>query len=797
METRNHNGFPSQKKTKSQKTKKWAKDCVDAADNNTAFRHEGVRKRRRNKLINLNLYNGKMDRRDMELTLNPYGFNEASFIPDEIPHYPIAAPKIDLLVGEEYNRRFDYKVVVTNPNAISKKEEAKKKLWLQKLQEMMDEATTEEEMQEQAERFSKYMKYEWQDVREMMATNILKHYSEEQEFKAKFNENFKNAMLMGEEIYQCDIVSSEPLLHILNPLSVHTIRSGNSDRIEDSDLIIIDEYWSPGRVIDTYYDKLKPKDISNIEGGFVSSAGDDKHEGLIHQEPELWVKTEDVEDYINLAETAGHTFNHHQDVNGNVRVLRVYWRSLRRIKKVHYYDEDGNQQVDYFPEDYKENQALGEEAKYLWINEWWEGTKIGKDIYVNMRPRPIQYNNIDNPSRCHPGIIGLVYNTNQRSAVVPMDRMKQYQYLYDATKDRLNKAMAKYLGPLMELDLAKVPGNWQIDKWLHYAYSSGLAVTDSFKEGNKGAATGKLAGSFNTTGKSMNLDMGNYIQQHIQMLEYIKAEMGEIVGINKQREGQISNRETVGGVERAVNQSSHITEHWFAKHDLVKARVLNCFLETAKIALKNRSKKVQYILGDDTIAALNIDGEDFSESSYGILVSLNNKYQELDAAMRELAHAGIQNDKMDFSTLMSIYTSESLSDIRRKIESKEEEKLQRDSQQFQAEQEAAQEDRLLKAEAERAKEEGQEARNIRDNETKINIEAMKLMAQQAQQDVSDGKVDEDGMAFDLQKHRDELMVKMRKLDQDMIMHKDKMQKEDKKIAVSKMKSSTSSSSSNK
>ena len=34
--------------------------------------------------------------------------------------------------------------------------------------------------------------------------------------------------------------------------------------------------------------------------------------------------------------------------------------------------------------------------------------------------------------------------------------------------------------------------------------------------------------------------------------QYLKGEVGDIVGISKQREGQINNRETVGGVERAT-----------------------------------------------------------------------------------------------------------------------------------------------------------------------------------------------------------------------------------------------------
>ena len=199
----------------------------------------------------------------MEVTINPSKL-QGSFIPEDIPHYPIAAPKIDLLVGEEFERRFDYKIIVTNPEAITEKENTKKEMWLSRLRDIIvDENSSEEEIQQQIEKFNKYLVYEWQDIKELTATNILRHYFEEQEFKHKFNEGFKNALLMGEEIYQCDVISKEPILSVLNPINVHTVRSGGSNWIEDSDLIIIDEYWSPGRVVDTYYEKLKEKDMKN------------------------------------------------------------------------------------------------------------------------------------------------------------------------------------------------------------------------------------------------------------------------------------------------------------------------------------------------------------------------------------------------------------------------------------------------------------------------------------------------------------------------------------------------------
>lgn len=784
------NGFPSQKKTRAQKTKKWAKQCVDYAEMHSAYYNEGVRKSRRNKYINYNLYNGLIDETDLKQTINPYQMI-GSFIPSSIPHYPIAAPKIDLIVGEELNRRFEYKVVVSNADAISQKEEQLAEKWREKLVELVTKDKSDEEAAEDLEKYAKYLKYDWQDIKELTATNILKHYQEKQNFKHIFNECMKDVCIAGEEIVQIEMISNEPYMHKLNPLNVHSIRSGGSQWVQDSDLIIIEDYWNPGRIVDYFYDKLKPSDIKKIEENFVTGAADnDPAGGAIHDEPILRVGN-DVDDFIGMAEANSHTFGNYYDTDGNVRILRVYWRSFRKVQKVKYYDEDGQMQEDFFPEDYEIDKTRGEESTTMWINEMWEGTKIGEDIYIQMRPMPIQFNDINNPSKCHAGIIGLVHNTNEMKSVSMMDRMKQYQYLYDATKDRVNKALAKYLGPLLEMDFAKVPENWKIDKWLHFAHANGIAVVDSFKEGNKGASMGKLAGTFNTTGKVINNAMGNYISEQIQFLEYLKAEMAQIVGITPQREGAVQSRETVGGVERAVNQSSHITEQIFAKHELFKGKCLEAFLEVAKISFKNGNKKLQYILGDESIAMLEVDTE-FSDACYDILISFNNKYRQLEQVMKELAQAGLQNDKIDFSTLMSIYLSDSLSDIRRTIENKEEEKIARDQQNMQAEQEARMKEIEARTADEKEKRTLEDIMNMRDNETKLKIKQLELLMKQ-----SEGLYDDDGLLNEeeLLKHKDEMDLKYKELAQEDKHHSDEMDIKEKEVEVKKKQASRPASTS--
>lgn len=787
--------LPQQRLPYNQKGKEWRISNIDAADRFSFYHNERVRQTIRNKVINLNLYNGIVDIRDLTDVVNPYQLN-ASFIPDNLPHHPIAVPKIDLLVGEESKRRFDYKVIVTNQNAITEKENSKKEALMQKLVEFIKSNYQEEEAEAKLQEIEDYFKYDWQDVREKMANQILRHYWQEQDFESIFLNSFKDALIMAEEIVQIDIVHNEPVLTKLNPLKVHSIRSGNSDRVEDSSIIILEDHWSPGKIIDYFHEDLKKDDIDYIADYHTRSSKsvftDDEDNHTLLRDSVQGMNPNGLDSIFNIAEINGHFFgSNYTDENGNIRVLRVYWNSLKKIKKVKFYDEYGDVEYKIMSEEYVPNKELGEEAKDLWVNEWWEGTKIGKDIYVQMKPRPVQFNKLNNPSYCHPGILGEIYNTNQGRAVSLMDRMKNYQYMYDVIWDRLNKAIATNYGKIFELDLAKVPDNWEIEKWLHFAIVNKIAVVDSFKEGQQGAATGKLAGGFNTQGgRSIDMETGSYIQQHIQLLEFIKMEMGEIAGVTKQREGAIHQNETASGVERSVNQSAHITEYWFHKHEKFKLRVLTAFLETAKVALRGNNKKVQYILDDQTIQMINMEGSDFAEADYGLVATSSSKAMELEQMLKGNAQAFIQNGG-SMSTIMDIYFSPSLADMRKKIEIAEAKIQEQQSAQAEQQNKLAQEAEQNRVALEEAKLQLEDTMNQRDNDTKIIIKEMEMTLKNLNEDFdSDGIEDpiaKEKLNLDREKALNDQMVKIKKLEQDMKMHQDKMKNEKEKIQVSRIK----------
>lgn len=735
--------FPRQALPDSRKTAKWGRQCVLWGDSRSFYNYNPVRRSVRHKQINYDLVNGKIHMEDVALLLNPANV-EADYIPQKIQHFPIINSKLNVLIGEELKRPFDWRVIVTNPNAVSEIEDMKKEAILQSLQQVVeDDSLSEEDYSQKLDELDDYYAYTYQDFRERRANEYLRHYEIEYNMPLMFNDGFRDALTVGEEIYQCDIIGGEPVIRRINPRKIRIYRNGRSNRIEDADVIIIEDYWSPGQVIDAFYDQLSKKDIAYLENlpsvfGTQNSMGiADERQGFVPRsmvDDTITFDNDNIFAPFNDFSIEGTLLPY--DNAGNVRVMQMYWKSKRRVKKVTWRDpETGEEQSGFFTDGYVIDEALGETEQSFYINEAWEGTLIGGrnsdlsehmsdgtyGIFVNIRPRPVQYNRMTNPSRCSLGFVGSIYNFNDTRPYSLVDMMKPYNYLYDVLHYRLVDAIASSWGTLAEIDIAKVPDGWSFDKWLYFAKVNHLAVTNSFNEGHEGAAKGKIAGALNNNTQRVISDASsNYIQQLINLCEYVKSEMGDIVGITKQREGQISNRETVGGVERSVLQSSYVTERFFAVHNDVKRRALECFLETAKIAARGKNIKFDYISSEGSRKLMEFDGDEFAENDYGLAVDSSSDIQGLDQKIEQLAQAALQTQTASLSDVMKLWLStNSVMEKIRILQRSEERRLQQAQAQQQAALQAQQEQAQQTAQLQQLQMEQQRDMNSENNETKV------------------------------------------------------------------------------
>lgn len=793
--------FPRQALPFSRKTEKWRRECLLWGDSKTSWNYSPLRKNAHDKRINYDLVRGKLHMEDLALILNPSNL-DADYIPKNIQHFPIMNSKLNVLIGEELRRPFEWRAVVTNMNAISEIEETKKEEVFNAFKQIVEDTSiSQEDYEKKLDELDDLYTYNWQDIREIRANEFLRHYIKEYNMPLIFNAGFQDGLYVGEELYDINIEGGEPTIRRLNPERLNMYRSGNSTRVEDADVIIIEEYWSPGRIIDTFYDKLSKRDIEYLEnlpeylGGGTNSMGyADERNGFLRRDmlsdayPS--VASIDLFDTVNA-------YNDYRllpyDNDGNVRVMRMYWKSKRKIKEVKQYDQEtGEEGINFYTEAYVPNPDLGEECEDRWVNEAWEGVLIGgnnhnfdehsKDgtygIFVCIQPRPIQYSRLMNPSKCHFGIIGTIYSINEGKPFSMVDMMKPYSYLFDVVHNRLSEAIGSSWGTLVDLDIATVPDGWTIDKWLYFARASHLAVRNSFNEGGEGAARGKLVGSMNNNTQRVISDAsGNYIQQLMNIAEWVKLQIGEIVGISKQREGQVSNRETVGGVERATLQSSYITEIYFALHNDTKRRALSAFLETAKIAARGRKIKFRYIASDSSLKLMEFDGDEFAEDDYGIVVDDSSDISSLDQKIESLAQAALQNREVKLSAVMKMWLSaNSIADKIRILENSERrqyEQAQRDQQmQLQAQQEAAK----AQMQVRQMELETQVGMNREDNETKVlvaqiqadnKLQAAQLTAQDdgitpPMSETDKRKLEEQIREFDLKLRQDDRKLDLEK-----------------------------------
>lgn len=691
------NSFPAQKKAHKLKGEDFRKKCVDGAEAIAIFNDPLIRRSRTNKRINYDLYSNILHQEDVNRMCNPFKLKDSSS-PAKMQNYPLANPKIDLLVGEEERRVFEWACKVINEDAISAKEEGMREQAKQYVVDILTRNIQDpEEIKRVIAESKRKLIYEYQDIRELRATRVLKHIWEKNRLDRQFNKGFKDALLVAEEIYDWDIIGNEPVCRRLNPNQVFTARSGNSPYIEDADIIVIEDYFSPGQIVDMYYDHLTPANIDSIERYFSDSMpGADFASSSQHNPLTLkFDVAEDIQQMLKYGDVVN-SYSPAIDNDGNIRVVKARWASYRKLKEVTFYNTLGEQVSDLFDENYKIDKSKGETENILWIKEWWEGTKIGgyqsdSAIYIKMQPRPVQFKSMDNLSKCYPGVVGTIYNTNDNQAMSLMDRMKPYQYLYNVIMINLELLIATNWGNIVKIPLHEMPDGWDVEMWLHYAKTMKAVPYDAFKEGKKGAATGKIAGNMQATESVIKAEHGNTIQMYITFLEFISRQMDTISGITPQRQGAISNRETVGGVERSVSQSSMTTEYWFAEHDFLKKRVLETGLETAKQAWKNqKSKKIQYVLDELTSSLFDLDVKDFIEQDYDLKVT--NSYNDKAAVekVKAMAEAGLQSGTVTIGQLLDLYTMESVSAIRRKFQYTESEKKQYEEQKLKMQQEQAQ-----------------------------------------------------------------------------------------------------------
>ena len=724
--------IPRQKVSTASKTEAWFIKNAKAAIAITRYSDgHDLRMSMSEKTLLYNLSNGYIDQEDIQqfAEFNSYETDVKNI---EIFDYPLSKPRLDLLTGEAAKRKIPYVIRAVNIEAISEKEEFLRKTFKEGLLRLANpekqEDPTKQEISEYIKRFHKWSKYEYQDARERMATQLLSHYERKLSLSEKFMLGFEDVTRVAEEIYCIEDVGGKPVVRKCDTRTVRVHGLGTSIYIDDADIVVEDNYFPVGQCIDKYYDYLTPYQIDQIEKGRDQGFGGGSLDssGILKTEPSFPAYFYSEDGFISEGDDPNAGFWEGDlgafDSAGNVHVVRVVFRGMRKIGELVFQDPaSGVAQIKIVDETYEPNKELGEKVDWFWVSEWYEVTEIMNEIYVKMESRPISNLKEDGYKSNGSGYVGTIYTVGSTKAQSLLGYLKPYEYQYSLIMRELRRALKKYKAPMIEIDKSKIPEDFTLAEWLEYAEEMGYLVIDSFKEGTKGSSIGKVAGQYNTTGKIYNPDMGNYIQHLIMLLNFIEKQVSVISGVSDQRLGQIGSRETVGGVERSVTQSSNITEKYYKLHFNTVIRVLRVLLETAKYCHRNDKLKMQYVTDELANVIFDLDGEKLSEAEYGVFVSNMEEDLEILAKIKDYAAKIADSQQLNIKDAFIVFSSNSIAEIRRTLEESKDEQMQQAQQaqemeQKQIEDALAQELQLRQQELAIL-----EGNNIRDNETAIQV----------------------------------------------------------------------------
>jgi len=392
-------------------------------------------------------------------------------------------------------------------------------------------------------------------------------------------------------------------------------------------------------------------------------------------------------------------------------VVRGYWISKKKIGKIIYIDEMGNEQSMLVDENYKSKTIPTQQSlEWGWINQWYQGNKIGPDIY-HLKP-------YDLLPYCP--IIGITYEVKNTEAKSLVDLMKPFQVLYNVCMNQLYQLLEKEIGKVQLMSLRHIPipkdGDAQdaLDVWELEARKRGVVFIDDSPENLKAPS------SFNQF-TALDLTRTQEIQARYTLAQQLKNECWELVGLSKQRMGSVAASESATGVNNAVTQSYSQTEPLFIAHEYVSLQLYQAIIDAA---LYTESAKPQstlsYVTSEGESAFVQVNGNDLRFRDLKVFPTNRPEDTQVFNELRQLAQPFMQNGGSLYE-VTELYTTKSIRAMQKTFKEQRDRQLAMQDQQMQQKQQEMEQQKQI-AQAQMEQVQNQKDQDIQNNNYQNELE---------------------------------------------------------------------------
>lgn len=486
----------------------------------------------------------------------------------------------------------------------------------------------------------------------IQAQKWLNRTIREHNVKSKLLQMFKDWLIVGSCRSYKAIEHDNIVYERISPRWIRTIKSPNMIYDEDGEITTVLRMMTVSDIVDRFYEDLKEEDIHKMESGAIY--------------------TNAYSLYTHLSETYG--------IMGLISVWHTVWTGKKKIGLLTRFDPETFQVIqEQVDEDYKVDKQAGETVEWMWVNEKYEGWRIGNDMYIKMQPIPVQRNAMNNFSYCKSPYNGRNYSDTESDNLSVMEIGIPFQILYIIVTRTLELTIAKSKGKILLLDQNTIPreDGWDEEKFFYYGEALGYFLIDRNQQG--------VDKSWNQY-QVLDMTLFDSIQQLIQLQDYFKQQWDDIIGINRQRKGQTYASDAVGVNERATFQSTVITDMIFNLFEEFVEKELQGLLDLSKFTNASGVRRLWYDteVGNEVI---NIDADTYCNAELGIFVESSTEARLMKQKVESTIQAMIQNNVKP-STVLGIIQSSNISELKAKLARIEELQAQSEQATAQNEQEA-------------------------------------------------------------------------------------------------------------
>jgi len=660
-------------------------------------------------------------------------------LPTYVKHYSILTTPINELVGELTKRPDTYKVKAFDDDSkneeLAFKTELMQTFIMEKAKQIIlsnNPEATEEQIKELTMEEIEDDLIDYTSQAEKWANHVLTALKAEFNLKELSEEAYRDLLIAAREFYHIyeDNSATGFNVEVLNPKltwflttpdmkyttdvtgrNTGAYASGKVEVMEISEIIESCPELSK-KEIDHLRRGLEDYGLINAREGVIGrnvspgiqSINYDTYDPLVLQtrmiiESEMKENNDELRDFLGLTSNVS-SFGY------KFVVITAYWMSKKKVGELTYIDlETGEMITTLVDENYKAGAHPKEiSLTWGWINQVWQGRKIGPDIY-HMKPYKLLP---------YLPIIGTVHEQKNTEARSLVDLMKPFQVIYNVSVNQMFELLRKEIGNIASVNIRRVPrvkdgdGQDDIDIWEMEARERGIMFDDDSPENTKSPVSNQ------SVARNIDLTRSSEIQTRYNLAVQMKNECWELIGMSKQRMGSVSASETATGTNTAIQQSYSQTEPLFVAHEYVMGQLYQAMVDAAQyIEASKPESTISYITSEGQSAFISVQGADIGLRDLKVFLTNRPEDTKMFNEIRQLSQAIIQNGGSLYDVI-EMYSTMSVRDLKRSFkkvrdrvmkqqeqaQQLEQQKVQQQQEQFLAQQQREEQQAMIEMENE-------------------------------------------------------------------------------------------------